>query len=240
MEQEKIIQEAMQSLGLWITEEKCGQLLRFYEILSEKNKVMNLTAITDFHEVVLKHFVDSAALVQVLDLQERELRVLDLGTGAGFPGIPLKILFPKLQLVLLDSLNKRVKFLNEVIDELSLDNIEAIHGRAEEYGRKKEFREQFDLCVSRAVANLATLSEFCLPFVRMGGYFIPYKSGEVQEELANAKNAIRLLGGSIEEVKEFVLPNSDIGRSFIKIKKVGNTKPKYPRMGGKPMKEPIL
>lgn len=240
MEQEKIIQEAMQSLGLWITEEKCGQLLRFYEILSEKNKVMNLTAITDFHEVVLKHFVDSAALVQVLDLQERELRVLDLGTGAGFPGIPLKILFPKLHLVLLDSLNKRVKFLNEVIEELSLNDIEAIHGRAEEYGRKKEFREQFDLCVSRAVANLATLSEFCLPFVRMGGYFIPYKSGEMQEELGNAKNAIRLLGGSIEEVKEFVLPNSDIGRSFIKIKKVGNTKPKYPRMGGKPMKEPIL
>lgn len=239
MEQEKILKEAMQSLAIELNDEKCGQLLRYYEMLVEKNKVMNLTAITEFEEVVVKHFLDSAALVRVFPLEGKNLKVLDMGTGAGFPGIPLKILFPELKLVLLDSLNKRVRFLEEVIAELSLTDIEAIHGRAEEFGRKEEFRESFDLCVSRAVANLATLSEYCIPYVKTGGYFIPYKSGNIEEELAASRKAVEVLGGCVEEVAEFNLPGSDIGRSFVKIKKLEKTKQKYPRMGGKPSKEPI-
>ena len=239
MEQEKKLIEAMKSLDIELNHEKCGQLLKYYEMLVEKNKVMNLTAITEFDEVVLKHFVDSAALVKAFELEGKELRVLDMGTGAGFPGIPLKIIFPELQVVLMDSLNKRINFLKDVIAELSLTGIEAIHGRAEEFGRKEDFREEFDLCVSRAVANLATLSEYCIPYVKIGGYFIPYKSGNIEEELSSAKNAVKVLGGKIEAVTEFNLPDSDIARSFVKIKKLEKTKSKYPRMGGKPSKEPI-
>lgn len=239
MEQIKKIKEAIESLGVEITDEKCGQLLKYYEMLVDKNKVMNLTAITEFDEVVLKHFMDSIALVKAYDLKDKALRVLDMGTGAGFPGIPLKIVFPELEVVLMDSLNKRINFLKEVIEALSLEKIEAIHGRAEEYGRKEGFRESFDLCVSRAVANLATLSEYCIPYVKQGGYFIPYKSGNIEEELSSSKLAVKVLGGTVEEVKEFMLPGSDIGRSFVKIKKIEKTKSKYPRMGGKPSKEPI-
>lgn len=239
MSQVKQISEAMKSLSIELTEKQCEQLLTYYEMLIEKNKVMNLTAITEFDEVVTKHFLDSAALVEAYDLKQQELRVLDMGTGAGFPGIPLKIIFPQLNVVLLDSLNKRINFLKEVIEELSLEKIEAIHGRAEEYGRKEGFRESFDLCVSRAVANLSTLSEYCIPYVKVGGYFIPYKSGNIEEELAASKNAVKVLGGRIEEVKELVLPGSDIARSFVKIKKLEKTKGRYPRMGGKPSKEPI-
>lgn len=240
MEKIKKIKEAMESLGVGITDEKCGQLLKYYEMLVDKNKVMNLTAITEFDEVVLKHFLDSIALVKAYDLKEKKIKVLDMGTGAGFPGIPLKIVFPELQIVLMDSLNKRINFLKEVIEALSLENIEAVHGRAEEYGRKEEYRENFDLCVSRAVANLATLSEYCIPYVKTGGYFIPYKSGNIEEELAASKKAVKLLGGKVEEVTEFLLPASDISRSFVKIKKIEKTNAKYPRMGGKPSKEPLV
>lgn len=238
-EQEKKLKEAMQLLHINIDDEKCGQFLQYYEMLVEKNKVMNLTAITEFDEVIIKHFLDSAALVQVCDLVKKPWKLLDMGTGAGFPGIPLKILFPELQVTLIDSLNKRVKFLNEVIEALSLQKIEAVHGRAEELGRNLKFREQFDLCVSRAVANLSTLSEYCIPYVRVGGYFISYKSGNIEEEIQVSQKAVKVLGGSMAEVKEFVLPGTDISRSFIKIEKKEKTKEKYPRMGGKPAKEPI-
>lgn len=238
-EQEKKLKEAMQLLHINIDDEKCGQFLQYYEMLVEKNKVMNLTAITEFDEVIIKHFLDSAALVQVCDLVKKPWKLLDMGTGAGFPGIPLKILFPELQVTLIDSLNKRVKFLNEVIEALSLQKIEAVHGRAEELGRNLKFREQFDLCVSRAVANLSTLSEYCIPYVRVGGYFISYKSGNIEEEIQASQKAVKVLGGSMAEVKEFVLPGTDISRSFIKIEKKEKTKEKYPRMGGKPAKEPI-
>ena len=166
-------------------------------------------------------------------------RYLYLATGAGFPGIPLKIVFPEIKITLLDSLNKRIKFLNAVIDELELENIETIHGRAEDFSKKEDYREQYDLCVSRAVANLATLSEYCLPYVKVGGCFIPYKSGEIDEELNNSKKAVQILGGKIEEVVKFQLPDTDIGRSFVKIKKNKKTAKKYPRKAGLPAKEPL-
>lgn len=152
----------------------------------------------------------------------------------------MKIAFPHLKVVLLDSLNKRVKFLNTVIDELGLQEITAIHGRAEDFAKQAEYREQFDLCVSRAVANLSTLSEYCLPYTKVGGMFIPYKSGEIDEELAQSKKAVKILGGNIDEVVKFQLPGTEIGRSFIKIDKVKTTAKRYPRKAGLPAKEPLM
>ena len=225
-------------MNISLSDKQLQQFMTYYEMLIEKNKVMNLTAITDFDEVVEKHFVDSVSLIQVVDLHQ-PLKVIDLGTGAGFPGIPLKIVFPELNVVLADSLNKRLVFLNEVIDALGLTEIYTVHGRAEDLARMPEYREQFDLCVSRAVANLATLSEYCLPYVKVGGCFIPYKSGEIDEELNNSKKAVQILGGKIEEVVKFQLPDTDIGRSFVKIKKNKNTAKKYPRKAGLPAKEPL-
>lgn len=230
--------DGLRTFGVEITEVQLQQFLKYYELLIEKNKVMNLTGITEFGEVFLKHFVDSISLVKAVDLN-KQIRCIDIGTGAGFPGIPLKIMFPELEVVLLDSLNKRVKFLREVIEELELNNIEAIHGRAEDFASNKEYRETFDLCVSRAVANLSTLSEYCLPFVKIGGEFISYKSGEIEEELSGSKKAIHLLGGKISNQIKFELPNSDISRTFVVIEKISGTAKKYPRKAGLPSKEPI-
>lgn len=211
-------------------------------MLIETNKVMNLTAITEKEEVITKHFLDSLALATVYpDICNPELKltVLDLGTGAGFPGIPLKIVFPHLQITLMDSLNKRVKFLQSVIDRLELSEITAVHGRAEEAARNAAYREQFDLCVSRAVANLATLSEYCIPFVKPGGKCISYKAAEVEAEVEDAKEAIHILGGKLTEVKKIVLPDTDIERSFIFINKIKNTPKAYPRKAGMASKEPL-
>ena len=233
------LKESFGKLNISLTDKQYQQFLEYYELLVEWNKVMNLTGITEFDEVVMKHFVDSLSLVYAVPAN-KPYKVLDMGTGAGFPGIPLKIAFPDMEMVLLDSLNKRIKFLNEVINQLGLEKITAIHGRAEEFARKEEYREQFDLCVSRAVANLATLSEYCLPYVKKNGCFIPYKSGAIEEEMESSKKAVHVLGGKITEVKTFELPDSDISRSLVVIKKEKETPKKYPRSGGKPTKEPII
>ena len=233
------LKESFAKLNISLTDKQYQQFLEYYELLVEWNKVMNLTGITEFDEVVMKHFVDSLSLVYAIPA-DKPYKLLDMGTGAGFPGIPLKIAFPEMEMVLLDSLNKRIKFLNEVINQLGLEKITAIHGRAEEFARKEEYREQFDLCVSRAVANLATLSEYCLPYVKKGGKFIPYKSGAIEEEMETSKKAVSVLGGKIKEVKTFELPDSDISRSLVVIQKEKETPKKYPRSGGKPTKEPII
>ena len=230
----------IKELGIELTDQQVHQFIRYYEILTEWNSFMNLTAITEFDDVMKKHFTDSLSLVKVLpDIREKSYRLIDIGTGAGFPGIPLKIAFPHLKVVLLDSLNKRINFLNEVIQQLDLNDIYAIHGRAEDFAVKKDYRECFDLCVSRAVANLATLSEYCLPFVKKGGYFVSYKSEKIVEELENANKAIDILGGSFERQESFYLPSSDIFRCLLLINKIKNTPFRYPRKAGLPSKEPI-
>lgn len=234
----KIFEEKLEHLGIILNEKQMQQFYDYYEILVEWNKVMNLTGITEYEEVNEKHFVDSLSIVKAVDIINIQ-SVIDIGTGAGFPGIPLKIAFPHLNIVLLDSLNKRIKFLNAVIDKLGLDKIKTIHGRAEDYAKQIEYREQFDLCVSRAVANLSTLSEYCIPYVNCGGLFVPYKSGDIDEEVENSKKAIHVLGGKLQGVIKFQLPKTEIGRSFVKIKKVQNTNKRYPRKAGLPTKEPL-
>ena len=233
------LQSKAEQLGIRLSEKQLEQFQCYYERLIEKNKVMNLTAITEYEEVVDKHFVDSILLGSVKELSGKK-RVIDVGTGAGFPGIPLKIVYPELEITLLDSLNKRVKFLNEVIEELGLTGIQAVHSRAEDLAQDAAYRQQYDICVSRAVANLATLSEYCLPYVKVDGMFIPYKSGEIDKEVKGSKKAVKVLGGEIEDVVKFELPGTDIGRSFVKIHKVKNTAKKYPRKAGMPSREPIV
>lgn len=229
--------ELLEHIGVELTKEQFDQFVEYYEMLVEKNKVMNLTAITEWDEVVLKHFVDSLSINQYYELKDQ--KIVDIGTGAGFPGIPLKIAFPELEIVLVDSLNKRVKFLNEVIEALELKNITAVHGRAEDIGRDVMYRENFDLCVSRAVANLSTLSEYCMPLVKINGKFISYKAGNLEEELGKSKNAIFKLGGKLEKVQPFALPESDIQRNFVFVEKKSKTPKAYPRTAGKPTKEPL-
>lgn len=226
----------LEQLHITLTDEQINQFISYYELLIEKNKVMNLTTITEFEEVIEKHFVDSLSLIKVIDLN-KEISLIDMGTGAGFPGIPLKIAFPELKITLADSLNKRVIFLQEVIDELGLHDITAIHGRAEDLAFATELREKYDLCVSRAVANLSTLSEYCLPFVKIGGSFVSYKSGNCDEEIQEAKGAIYLLGGKVHEIDKFEIGEN--GRAFVIIDKVKGTSKKYPRKAGTPSKNPL-
>ena len=229
----------LEVLGIKLNEKQIKQFLTYYEMLVEWNSFMNLTAITEFEDVMKKHFIDSISLIKAYDIS-KPVNVIDVGTGAGFPGLALKIAYPNLKITLLDSLNKRIQFLNEVIQKLQLEEITTIHGRAEDYSKKEEYREKFDLCVSRAVANLSTLSEYCLPYVKKDGYFISYKSEKVSEEIIIAEHAIKILGGIIDRQIEFYLPESDIYRNLFVIKKVENTPKKYPRKAGLPSKEPLL
>lgn len=228
----------LEALGITLTEKQIEQFLTYYEMLVEWNTFMNLTAITEYDEVMKKHFIDSISLIKAYDVT-KTASVIDVGTGAGFPGLALKIAYPNLQVTLLDSLNKRIQFLNEVIIKLGLTGVETIHGRAEDFAKPGKLREKFDLCVSRAVANLATLSEYCLPFVKVGGQFISYKSEKITEEMTAAENAIRILGGKVVNQVEFQLPDSDIYRNLFVIEKVKDTPKKYPRKAGLPGKEPL-
>ena len=228
----------LEKMHITLSREQTEQFLTYYELLVEWNSFMNLTAITEYQDVMKKHFVDSLSLHTIMDLHQ-PLSVIDVGTGAGFPGLALKIAFPELKVTLLDSLNKRVTFLNTVIEKLGLSGIKAVHGRAEDYIKQGNVREQFDLCVSRAVSNLATLSEYCMPYVKVGGKFIPYKSEKIHEEITEAGKAITILGGQMTELIEFHLPDSDLYRCFPVIEKKKETPKKYPRKAGLPTKEPI-
>ena len=226
--------------GIELTDKQERQFRKYYDLLFRWNEKINLTAITEYDMVVRKHFIDSALLVKCEKYKHNKInKVLDLGTGAGFPGIPIKIAFPYLEITLLDSLNKRVSFLNQVIDSLGLEKIAAVHGRAEDFAKKELYREKFDVCVSRAVANLSSLSELCLPYVKVGGKFISYKSEKAMEELVLSQNAISLLGGGNVSCDAFTLPGADLQRTFIIIQKVKETPLKYPRKAGIPIKRPL-
>ena len=239
MSKVELLKSSAASIGVELNDTQVQQFIKYHEILVEWNSFMNLTGITEYEEVVQKHFVDSLALCKAMNVNEVS-SLIDIGTGAGFPGIPLKIAYPHLKVTLLDSLQKRIKFLDEVVSQLGLENVETIHGRAEDFAKPSMKRESYDVCVSRAVANLASLSEYCLPYVNLDGYFVPYKSGKVDEELETSKKAVFLLGGKIEEEVKFDLPDSDISRSLIKIKKVSATPKKYPRKSGMATKEPLM
>ena len=232
----KNITETVKASGFEINDDQARALYRFYELLIEKNKVMNLTAVTEFDEVVRKHFADSLTLGRVIDLSGVKT-LIDVGTGAGFPGIPLAICYPDISFTLMDSLNKRILFLDEVVKELNLTNVDLVHERAEILAQKKEYRSGFDLAVSRAVANLSTLSEYCLPFVRRGGAFVSYKSLKTEEELTGAAKALAILGGKLERREDFEL--FDMSRSLLLIRKEKDTPKKYPRKAGLPAKEPL-
>lgn len=233
------IKEVFDKMHIELPDGALELLNRYYEMLIDTNKVMNLTAITEYSEVVIKHFADSAAIGCITDMNGN-IDLIDVGTGAGFPGIVLKIVYPQLSVVLLDSLNKRVNFLKNVITELGLTCISAIHGRAEDIARNKDYREKFDLCVSRAVANMSSLSEYCLPFVKVGGRFIPYKADGCDEEVKTASKAVNILGGKIRKIESYVIPDTDICRKFVVIDKLRNTSAKYPRKAGLPTKEPLV
>ncbi|POP32127.1 16S rRNA (guanine(527)-N(7))-methyltransferase RsmG [Lactonifactor longoviformis] len=234
-----ILEQCCKEFHLELSERQKQQFIQYYELLAEWNKVMNLTGITQWEEVLLKHFADSLSVTRVIDLSQAG-SLIDVGTGAGFPGIPIKIAFPHIKVTLLDSLNKRINFLNEVIGQLGLEGITAVHGRAEDIARKPEHRDSYDVSVSRAVANLASLTEYCMPFVKPGGCFISYKSGTIEEELVQAQKAIKTLGGRQDPPATFSLMNSGITRSLIKIIKQTPTPRKYPRKAGLPTREPIM
>lgn len=260
------METAFSKAGILLSERQFSEFDRFYELLTERNKVMNLTAITEYQDVIVKHFVDSAMLWPLLnsgasfcaasndavsyeelipDAEEIKLpekpSVIDVGTGAGFPGLPLKIVNPDCELFLLDALQKRIDFLSEVVTTLDLSAVTVRHDRAEDAARAENgmFREHFDIAVSRAVANLSVLSEYCLPFVKVGGYFAAYKSGKIEEELSGAAHALTELGGRAASVKRFILPGTEEERSIVLIRKVTETPGKYPRKAGKPVKSPL-
>ena len=227
-----------EKIGITLSEKQISQFMTYYDLLVEWNSFMNLTAITEFNEVIDKHFIDSLAICEYVDFKNGD-SLIDIGTGAGFPGIPLKIVFPELRITLLDSLNKRIKFLDTVIESLGLENVETIHGRAEDFAKQQSYREKYDFVISRAVANLATLSELCIPFAKEDKYFISYKAEKCNEELEDAKKAISILGGKVEKQIEYKLPDTDMNRNLLLIKKVKSTPNKYPRKAGTPAKEPI-
>ncbi|MCQ2523057.1 MAG: 16S rRNA (guanine(527)-N(7))-methyltransferase RsmG [Lachnospiraceae bacterium] len=235
----------LEELNIVLNKRQECQFLKYFDLLVSWNEKINLTAITDFEDVFIKHFIDSLSFIKAFDsfddlVKSTEGKTLcDVGTGAGFPGIPLKILLPDLQVTLFDSLDKRIKFLNCVIDELELDGITAIHGRVEDLAKDELFREQFDFATARAVASLPVLSEYCIPFVKKNGFFIAMKSDKANDEISLSDNALKILGGKIENKYEFDLPGTDLFRVIIRIRKCLNTPNKYPRKAGTPSKNPL-
>lgn len=238
MKQNDPLRDSLDKMKIQYYDEQIEQFRSYYELLTEWNKKINLTAITGYEDVVRKHFIDSILICSLLDLN-KDIRIIDVGTGAGFPGIPIKILNPDCRIVLLDSLNKRVRFLETVVDELGLDNVECIHGRAEDVSREKKYRASFDLSVSRAVANLSTLCEYCIPFLKKGGMFVSYKSDKADDEINGSENAVRTLGSEITSVKEIALPETDIVRKFVMITNIKQVSNIYPRKAGIPAKDPL-
>ena len=239
-ERQEYIKKRFEGEKIGITERQAQQFEQYYELLTETNKVMNLTAVTKFEEVVCRHFLDSVSVTNYCDFSAIR-NFIDVGTGAGFPGIPIKILYPHLSVTLLDSLGKRMAFLSKVVDNLGLNGegagVELLHGRAEDFGRDPDYRGRYDLCLSRAVANLSTLSEYCTPFLKIGGRFVSYKSGEIEEELETAKPAIKKLGCKTRAVEKFTLDGA--GRSLIFIERKAELSAKYPRKAGIPAKAPL-
>lgn len=226
-----------EQIGIMLEEKQIEQFYQYMQILLHWNEKVNLTAITKPEEIILKHFIDSMTIQKYIEPNQK---LIDIGTGAGFPGIPLKIIRKDIQIILLDSLNKRVQFLNTVIEQLELEKIETVHARVEEFGKNKKYREQFDYATSRAVANLTTLSEYLLPLVKIKGKCISMKGSNIKEEIDQSQNAIAVLGGKIEGIEAFKLPESDIDRHIVLIQKIKQTPTKYPRKPGTPSKEPIL
>lgn len=219
-----------------ITNEQEERFKKYESLLIEWNKKMNLTAITEHDEVILKHFVDSISILKYIN---NDCKIIDVGTGAGFPGIPIKIMNESVDVTLMDSLNKRINFLNEVKENLDLKNVITIHSRAEEFGQNKIYRKKFDIAVSRAVANLSVLLEYLMPAVKLGGKLICMKGSQVEDEIKDAKYALNELGGKIVNIEEFCLPETDMKRNIILIEKIKETPKKYPRKAGTPAKQPL-
>ena len=233
----EILKEGSQEYGIELSDVQADKFINYAELLKDWNTRINLTAIEEDKDIIIKHFIDSLTIAPYLI--KGGLSIIDVGTGAGFPGIPLKIVIDNLKVTLLDSLDKRIKFLNEVINTTQLKDINAVHGRAEDFGANPEYREKFDISTARAVAALPVLLEYCLPFVKIGGTFIAMKGNNI-EELKDSKKALSILGGEIEEVKEISLPFGEMRRNIITVRKLRQTPTKYPRKAGKPSKEPLL
>ena len=231
-----LLLEKLDIINVKINKKQIEQFNLYMQLLLDWNKKINLTAITEENEIILKHFVDSLTVLKHIGENDR---IIDVGSGAGFPGIPIAIMMPNIKITLLDSLNKRINFLNEVKDKLALKNVETIHSRSEDCGKDKKYREKYDVAIARAVANLSTLSEYLLPFVKLGGKMICMKGSEIEQEVINAKNAIKKLGGKIDLIEDFYLPGSDIKRNIIISKKINKTPDNYPRKAGTPGRDPL-
>ncbi len=231
-----LIVNGSEKLGIQLDEGQINSLIKYADILREWNEKINLTAITDDEGIAVKHFLDSLTAFKTGAVKGK---VIDVGTGAGFPGLVLKIAKPEIELTLLDSLNKRIVFLNDLCERLGIDDVETVHARAEDGGRNRQYRGQFDTVVSRAVARLSVLSEWCIPFLKQGGYFLALKGPLADAELNDARRAVKILGGKIEDVMEADIPFTDLKHKIIIIKKVGQTPLKYPRKSGIATKTPI-